>query len=110
MWRRARARAGLRLGRNRCVGDNDTTLLVDPYQWPLTHSSKGVDHVAAALGSLAARWRWLRGVVSLDQALCPPSLSKNNGPWLSFTRMHSAPPPIHLAVRMARNVFLVCNR
>jgi hypothetical protein len=83
------ASAGARIGRNRCIGDNDKTLLVDPYQWPLTHSSSGMDHVAAIAASLASRWRNIRHVCTIDQSVCPPGGSKNNGPWLSFSRFSS---------------------
>jgi hypothetical protein len=91
------ASAGARIGRNRCIGDNDKTLLVDPYQWPLTHSSSGMDHVAAIAASLASRWRNIRHVCTIDQSVCPPGGSKNNGPWLSFSRFSSMafPPAVH---------------
>jgi hypothetical protein len=80
----------LSLERSRCLDGEGKTLLVDPYQWPVSHSESGVDKSFSMTGTLQRTGHHTSARGSLTQALCPPGQNRNRGPWLSFTRFDGA--------------------
>lgn len=83
--------AGAALARNRCVDPENNTLLVDPYQWPTTHSASGVDKALSAFASVFRTGRRTSARATFTQAVCPPGLSKDRGPCLAFSRLKGPP-------------------
>ena len=66
-----------------------TTLLKDPYQWPLAHSVSGRDKALKLYSSLVLRRENLAARVSAERSLAIPKLL--NG-WLQYTRADGVLP------------------
>lgn len=81
------------LSRNRCVNGLGETLLVDPYQWPLTHCTTGKDKALKLLSVLVTRGNRVSARLSAEKSIAPPGKNQQNGPWLSFTRLSGALVP-----------------
>jgi hypothetical protein len=80
--------AGASLGRNRCVDANGTTLLVDPYQWPVSHAEDGKDRVLQLSSAVVARGSRASMRLAADQGV-PLARAAPGGTcsWLRFTRL-----------------------
>jgi hypothetical protein len=90
---KCRVATGVSLSRNRCVNGLGETILVDPYQWPLTHCTTGKDKALKLLSVLVTRGRQVSARLSAEQSIAPPGKNRQNGPWLSFTRLSGAFSP-----------------
>lgn len=80
-----------------------TTLLRDPYQWPLAHSESGRDKALKLYSSLVLRRENLAARVSAERSLAIPKLL--NG-WLQYTRADGAPFALPLPVFI--RCFIAC--
>jgi hypothetical protein len=82
--------AGAALNRCRCVDEAGTTLLRDPYQWPLAHNACGRDRALKLYSSLVMRREQFAARVSGERSLVLPGMPK--GVWLQCTRADGAIP------------------
>jgi hypothetical protein len=75
--------AGGGVYRCRCVDEAGTTLLRDPYQWPLAHSESGRDKALKLYSSLVLRRENFAARVSGERSLALPGMRSG---WLQYTR------------------------
>lgn len=71
------------------MDETGTTLLRDPYQWPLAHSESGRDKALKLYSSLVLRRENFAGRVSAERSMAVPGMRSG---WLQYTRADGVYP------------------